>query len=139
LCVLAEGGSLDTHVHSFEELFYILEGSPILVLEGHAVELAPGACGVVPVGVSHAWRGPERGGAKWIDMRTPIPREEGEPPDTFFLGKAPQTPAEPLDIRDPRNRHLFVMSKTTSTSKAAGIARQRADGLREHGHGAARP
>lgn len=43
LCALAAGGSLDTHVHSFEELFYILEGSPILILDGHAVELAPGA------------------------------------------------------------------------------------------------
>jgi hypothetical protein len=27
LCALAAGGSLDTHVHSFEELFCILEGS----------------------------------------------------------------------------------------------------------------
>jgi quercetin dioxygenase-like cupin family protein len=111
LCVLAEGGHLDTHVHSFEELFYILEGSPILVLDDHAVELAPGACGVVPVGMPHAWRGPEKGDARWIDMRTPIPRGEGEPPDTFFPGKAPQTPAMRLDIRDPRNRHLFVMSE----------------------------
>jgi mannose-6-phosphate isomerase-like protein (cupin superfamily) len=111
LCVLAEGGSLDTHLHSFEELFYILEGSPILVLDDHAVELTPGACGVVPVGISHAWRGPRKGGAKWIDMRTPIPRAEGEPPDTFFLGKAPQSAAQPLDIRDPRNRHLFLMSE----------------------------
>ena len=111
LCALAGGGSLDTHVHSFEELFYILEGSPILILNDHAVELAPGACGVVPVGVSHAWRGPGTGGAKWIDMRTPIPRQEGEPPDTFFLGKAPQSAGQPLDIRDPRNRHLFVMSE----------------------------
>ena len=111
MCALAEGGSLDTHVHSFEELFYILEGSPILILDDHAVELAPGACGVVPVGVSHAWRGPGMGGAKWIDMRTPIPRQEGEPPDTFFLGKAPQSAGQPLDIRDPRNRHLFVMSE----------------------------
>jgi hypothetical protein len=25
LCAIAAGGSLDTHVHSFEELFYILE------------------------------------------------------------------------------------------------------------------
>jgi mannose-6-phosphate isomerase-like protein (cupin superfamily) len=47
-CALAAGGSLDPHVHSFEELFYILEGSPILILDGHAVELAPGACGVAP-------------------------------------------------------------------------------------------
>lgn len=111
LCVLAEGGSLDTHVHSFEELFYILEGSPILVMDGHAVELAPGACGVVPVGISHAWRGPQKGVAKWIDMRTPIPREDGEDPDTFFLGKASQIATQPLDIRDPRNRHLFHMSE----------------------------
>jgi quercetin dioxygenase-like cupin family protein len=111
LCVLADGGSLDTHVHSFEELFYILEGAPILVLGDNAVELAPGACGVVPVGVAHAWRGPGKGAAKWIDMRTPIPRAEGEPADTFFLGKAPQIAAQPLDIRDPRNRHLFVMSE----------------------------
>ena len=44
-------------------------------------------------------------------MRTPIPRREGEPPDTFFLGKAPQSASQPLDIRDPRNRHLFVMSE----------------------------
>ena len=111
LCALAKGGSLDTHVHSFEELFYILEGSPILILDDHVVELAPGACGVVPVGVPHAWRGSATGDARWIDMRTPIPRQEGEPPDTFFLGKAPQSAAQPLDIRDPRNRHLFVMSE----------------------------
>lgn len=111
LCAIAEAGSLDTHVHSFEELFYILEGSPILILDGHAVELAPGACGVIPVGMSHAWRGPGKGSARWIDMRTPIPREESEPPDTFFLGKASQDPGQPLDIRDPRNRHLFVMSE----------------------------
>jgi hypothetical protein len=109
LCALAAGGSLDTHVHSFEELFYILEGSPILILDGHAVELAPGACGVAPVGVAHAWRGPATGSARWIDMRTPIPRLEGEPFDTFFLGKAPQIAGQKLDIHDPRNRHLFVL------------------------------
>ena len=111
LCELAEGGTLDKHVHSFEELFYVTEGSPVLVLNDHAVELAPGACGVIPVGVAHAWRGPSNGTAKWIDMRTPIPRKQGEHPDTFFLGKAPQTGAEPLDIRDPRNQNLFRMSE----------------------------
>jgi hypothetical protein len=47
----------------FEELFYILEGSPILILDGHAVELAPGACGVAHVGVAHAWLGPATGSA----------------------------------------------------------------------------
>lgn len=111
LCALAEGGSVDTHVHSFEEIFYVLEGAPILVMDGHAVELAPGACGVVPVGMRHAWRGPGKGAAKWLDMRTPIPRGPGEAADTFFLGKAPDVSAVPLDIRDPRNRHLFLMAE----------------------------
>jgi quercetin dioxygenase-like cupin family protein len=111
LCVIEEGGSLDTHVHSFEELFYVTEGAPVLLLNGHAVELMPGACGVVPVGMAHAWRGPRSGTAKWIDLRTPIPRGPGEPPDTFFTGKAPDIAATPLDIRDPRNRHLFRMAE----------------------------
>jgi quercetin dioxygenase-like cupin family protein len=111
MCAIAAGGTLDTHVHSFEELFYVTEGAPVLVLDNHAVELAPGACGVIPVGVPHAWRGPTQGSAKWIDMRTPIPREDPKNPDTFFLGKAPQTTAEPLDIRDPRNQNLFRMSE----------------------------
>lgn len=111
LCALETGGAVDAHVHSFEEYFYVTEGAPVLVLNGHAVELMPGACGVVPVGTEHAWRGPRSGAARWIDMRTPIPRGPGEPADTFFLGKAPEAAAVPLDIRDPRNRHLFRMAE----------------------------
>ena len=109
-CVLAEGGSIDRHVHSFEEFFYVIEGSPVLILEGHAHELAPGACGVVPVGVEHAWLGPKKGSATWIDMLTPIPRLDGKNPDTFFLGAPTAGQVEPLDIRDPRSRHFFRMS-----------------------------
>ena len=56
LCSLTDG-HLDTHLHSYEESFYVLEGQPVLYLDGRGVELKPGACGVVPVGVPHAWRG----------------------------------------------------------------------------------
>jgi quercetin dioxygenase-like cupin family protein len=109
LCVLEARGSVDVHVHSFEELFYIVSGSPTLILDGRSLELMPGACGVVPVGTPHAWRGSAEGTATWIDMLTPIPRGRDEYADTFFIGKAPQTAPEPLDIRDPRNLHLFRM------------------------------
>lgn len=109
-CVLAERGSLDTHVHSFEEFFYIVEGSPVLILDGHSYELPAGACGVVPVGVPHAWLGPKKGNATWIDMLTPLPRLGGKNPDTFFLGPPAATNTEPFDIRDPRSRHLFQMT-----------------------------
>jgi quercetin dioxygenase-like cupin family protein len=106
LCKLEEG-LIETHVHSFEESFYVLEGEPVLYLDGRGHTLSPGACGVVPVGVPHAWRADAP--ASWIDMMAPRPRDpaEGRPADTFFLGDAPDTPPIPLDVRDPRTRNFF--------------------------------
>jgi len=98
-------GHVDTHVHSYETGFYVLEGEPVIYLDGRGVELKPGACGVVPVGVPHAYR--SGGRARLIEMAAPRPRVDGS--DTFFLGPAPEAAAEPLDVRDPRNRNLFLL------------------------------
>jgi quercetin dioxygenase-like cupin family protein len=100
-------GQIDTHVHSYETSFYVLEGEPVLYLDGRGVELKPGACGVVPVGVPHAFRCDSR--ALWIEMASPRPRADGS--DTYFLGPAPEVRAEPLDVRDPRNRNLFLLTE----------------------------
>jgi quercetin dioxygenase-like cupin family protein len=109
LCALEAHGSVDEHLHSFEESFYVLEGSPVLALDGRAYRLLPGACGLVPVGVRHAWIGPEGEAARWIDMYAPQPRFEGVGgQDTFFVGPAPPAgDAIALDVRDPRTRNLF--------------------------------
>ena len=107
LCALSADGYIDVHVHSFEESFFVLEGQPTLVLDGRSYPLMPGACGVVPVSVSHAWLGAASGTARWIDMLAPQPRTDGTADDTFFVGPAVTNDAEPLDIRDPRSRHLF--------------------------------
>jgi quercetin dioxygenase-like cupin family protein len=109
LCALDAGGHVDTHVQSYEESFYVLEGEPTLVLDGRAHPLPPGACGVIPVGVPHAWLGSGKGTAKWIDMLAPQPREDGAEPDTFFLGPPAAAEKSVLDIRDPRSRNLFRM------------------------------
>jgi quercetin dioxygenase-like cupin family protein len=109
LCVLKAGGSVDTHVQSYEKSFFVLEGAPVLVLEGRGTRLAPGACGLVPVGAAHAWLGPQQGSAKWIEMCAPQPRPAGADPDTFFLGPPAVHETADLDIRDPRSRHLFRM------------------------------
>ena len=98
-------GHVDTHVHSYETSLYVLEGEPGLYLDGRGVELKPGACGAVPVGVPHAFRGT----GLWLEMAAPRPRTDGS--DTFFLGPAPETPTEPLDVRDPRNRNLFLLTE----------------------------
>jgi quercetin dioxygenase-like cupin family protein len=100
-------GHVDEHLHSFETSFYVLEGEPVLYLDGRGVGLKPGACGVVPVGVPHAFR--SNGGALWLEMASPRPRADAS--DTFFLGPAPDAPAEPLDVRDPRNRNLFLLTE----------------------------
>ena len=102
-------GHVETHLHSYEESFFVLDGEPCLYLDAHAVRLRPGACGVVPVGTPHAWHHAGGGAARWIDMAAPRPRSELQPPDTFFLGTAPDTPPEALDLRDPRNRNLFAL------------------------------
>lgn len=111
LCALVAGGRIDTHVHSFEESFYVIEGEPTLVLDGGAQRLGPGACGVVPVGVPHAWIAPDKDRASWIDMLAPQPKRGGDADDTFFLGPPAEFELQELDIRDPRSRHLFRMAE----------------------------
>ena len=106
--VALEDGYVNTHLHSFESSFYVLSGEPVLYLDGRGVTLVPGACGAIPVGVRHAWRAGSR--AEWVEMASPRPRAADQPPDTFFLGDAPSEPGEPLDLRDPRNRNLFLLS-----------------------------
>lgn len=111
LCSLEAGGRVDMHAQSFEELFYVLEGEPTLILEDNAYPLVPGACGVIPVGVPHGWVGPAKGVAKWLDQLSPQPRVNGFPEDLFFLGPPAGYKQKQLDIRDPRSQHLFRMSE----------------------------
>ena len=104
LVALADG-HVDEHLHSFETSFYVLEGNPVLYLEGRGVTLEPGACGAIPVGVPHAFRAGEP--ARWIEMASPRPRTDGS--DTFFLGSPPEGATDALDARDPRNHNLFLL------------------------------
>ncbi len=66
-----ENGDVDTHLHSFENSFYVFSGNPVLYLDERGIKLEPDACGVIPVGVPHAWRSDER--ARWIEMASPRP------------------------------------------------------------------
>ena len=83
--VSLQDGHVDEHLHSYETSFYVLEGEPVLYLEGRGVKLRPGACGAIPVGTPHAFRCSDS--ALWIEMASPRPRVDAS--DTFFLGPAP--------------------------------------------------
>lgn len=110
LCEMDAGGHLDTHIQSFEKSFYVLEGNPVLILDGRGHRLEPGACGLIPVGMRHSWRGPDDGTARWIDMNAPCPKGENFTDDTYFLGPPDDAEIADLDIRDPSSRHLFRMA-----------------------------
>ncbi|MFD6287075.1 cupin domain-containing protein [Streptomyces sp. NPDC060205] len=103
---LAAGGAIDPHIHSYEESFFVLEGNPILILDGRAIQLAPGSTGVIPLGREHSWRTVDE--ARWFETDSPLPRASQTTADTYFLGKRPDA-AETghLDVRDPRNRNFF--------------------------------
>jgi mannose-6-phosphate isomerase-like protein (cupin superfamily) len=109
LSIVELDGHVDTHVHSFETGFYVFSGNPVLYFDGRGVQLRPDACGVIPVGVPHAWR--SEGPARWIEIGSPRPRGADQPPDTFFLSGASSDPPDELDLRDPRNRNFFHLSE----------------------------
>jgi mannose-6-phosphate isomerase-like protein (cupin superfamily) len=108
-CELEPGGEVGAHLHSFEESFYVLEGSPVLEAGGESIELGPDRCGLLPVGTTHAWRNPGGGRCRWLEVQAPRARgaEEPAPPDTFFTGERPGGAARQVDLRDPRNRRFF--------------------------------
>ncbi|MGH2875064.1 MAG: cupin domain-containing protein [Solirubrobacteraceae bacterium] len=107
LCALDPAGSVATHVHSTEQSFYVLSGNPTVSFQGRSHRLAPGDCGLVGVGVEHAWGNGSGAEARWLEANAPAPRLSG-PPDTFWTGEpAPPPDAQAPDIRDPRTRALF--------------------------------
>ncbi len=107
LHTLGSSGQLGTHLHSTEQSFYVLDGNPLLTVDGQTYRLSPNECGLLPVAVPHAWRNERPEAAVWLEVSAPAPRLSG-PPDTFWTGEEPGSGAPlPLDIRDPRTRTFF--------------------------------
>jgi len=101
ICELDPGGSVPAHVHSFEQSFYMLEGSAALDTGDGSVLLSAGDYGLVPTGVPHTWRNTGDTAARWADMQAPQPRS-GHGDDTFAVPAPRRSEAASPDIRDPR-------------------------------------
>jgi quercetin dioxygenase-like cupin family protein len=109
-CVLDPDGSVDSHVHSYEESFFILAGELELQVDGRAVRLRDGDCGLIPVGAGHSLRTGSTG-CRWIEMCAPQPRALSRESDTFWLGDEPTVEAVELDVRDPMNRTYYRLAE----------------------------
>lgn len=104
VCRLEPGGSIDVHLHTFEESFYILEGEVVCQTPEGAFLLREGDYGLIPVATPHTWRNVSGQAARWVEMTAPQDRT-GDTTDTYFL-EAPTTTGDPrpIDPRDPRTR-----------------------------------
>jgi mannose-6-phosphate isomerase-like protein (cupin superfamily) len=107
VCQLEPGGSIDLHVHSYEEGFYVMSGAVLLSLDGHNYVLGPGDYGIIQIGLVHGFRNVGSVRAQWQDMLAPQPKAPDQEPDTFFLqnGNVPQEGERP-DLKDPTTRFL---------------------------------
>jgi quercetin dioxygenase-like cupin family protein len=100
---LDSGGTVDAHVHSFEESVYVIAGSlTVHTTEGSFV-LSDGDYGLIPVGTTHAFGNASDAAVEFAEMKAPLPRERFGF-DTQFPGALMAGPAAPIDVRDPRNR-----------------------------------
>jgi quercetin dioxygenase-like cupin family protein len=107
VCQLEPDGSIDLHIHSYEEGFYIISGEVLLSLDGHNHILGPGDYGIIQVGLLHGFRNIGSTAAQWQDMLAPQPKGPDREPDTFFIpnGSVPQQGARP-DFKDPTTRFV---------------------------------
>jgi quercetin dioxygenase-like cupin family protein len=103
VCSLEPGGSVDAHVHSFEESVHVLAGEVVLQTAEGSFLLRAGDYGLLPVGMPHAWSSPGGAGARWADMLAPQPRERFGW-DTWFVAPLERGQPVPVDVRDPRTR-----------------------------------
>ncbi|HEV2580167.1 MAG TPA: cupin domain-containing protein [Ktedonobacteraceae bacterium] len=107
LCKLEPEGTLEPHVHFYEEAFYILEGQVLGSIDGRVYRFGPGDYGIIQAAVTHAWRGVGDQPARWLEMLSAQPKPPGGERDTFFLkGAAAPDEGNPPDLRNPLTRYL---------------------------------
>ena len=125
ICELASGGTLDPHVHSFEEGFYILSGEAVVAMNDQAYLLRAGDYGVAKVDTLHSMRNIGRAPVRWFQMNAPQPKPAGKERDTFFQkGATAPSHATPLDLADRRGNLLghFDDSQIPPAGQRANVA-----------------
>ena len=107
ICQLDPGGSIDPHIHSFEESVYVLEGQLICETGDGMFALETGDYGVIHVAAPHAFRNTSAERVRWVEMLAPQPRL-WKPGDTYAVTPpfSHEGPPIPVDARDPRTRYF---------------------------------
>ena len=90
--VIAPGGWLQRHIHSFEEALYVLAGELLLELDGRVHRLVTGDYALIPIGTWHALGNARDEQTRFLSVNTPMRLgPEAGRKDTFFA-------REPFDL-----------------------------------------
>jgi quercetin dioxygenase-like cupin family protein len=82
---LQPGGRLARHLHSYEEVLYLLAGELIVELEGRVHRLRPGDYTLHPIGAWHGLANASSEDARWLSVNTPQRLDaESARKDTYF-------------------------------------------------------
>jgi quercetin dioxygenase-like cupin family protein len=103
---LAPGGEIRTHIHSFEEGFYLLSGSATVRMGDTSIRCGAGDFGAAKVGVPHSWSNAADQPVRWLQMSAPQPKPAGRERDTFFVSD-PASLTEPPKS-DSTDKNLFL-------------------------------
>ena len=98
-------GHVGTHVHSFEESVYVIDGEMTVDTPAGSFDLVTGDYGLLPVGSPHAFRNRSRAAVEFAEMQAPLPRERFGYDTQFPRPVVPGEVAQ-VDVRDPRNRNF---------------------------------
>lgn len=99
------GGSVDSHVHSFEESVYVIQGMLSVETTEGSYRLTSGDYGLFPVGMTHALHNTSDQPVSFAEMKAPLPRQRFNFDTQFPEPLAADDPVE-IDVRDPRNRYF---------------------------------
>jgi len=107
LCKLEPDGVLNSHVHFYEEAFFILDGQVLERIDGHDYQLGPGDYGIIQSGVPHALHNISDQPVRWLEMLSPQPKAPTQERDTFFFKTdTPLDSGNVPDFRDPMTRFI---------------------------------
>ena len=103
ICELEPDGSIDPHLHTFEEQIYILEGELICETGDGTYAMVPGDYGVIHVSAPHSFRNDSRARVRWAETCAPQPRLDSDG-DVYPVAPLPKVKPLKVDPRDPRTR-----------------------------------
>lgn len=107
------GGHVDTHLHSFEESFFVVDGEVVVDRPDGSFRARTGDYGLLPVGVPHALRNMSSDKVRLIEVACPAPRARlGH--DTYFPAALTVGEVSDFDVRDPRNRDFGHIDRANS-------------------------